>query len=391
MTAPAPRSKRHPELALTLPRTAAALARYRFRAWLLCAGGALAGMAAPVCAVAGWQAAFSAAFGGALVLLALGLTALCMARLMRRELRTGPWRAYAAETVPHGVHAATVVLAERDNSGRVELWPMKVWATRWRYLLAVPEAPDGVLWFCGDPARGGVAALPGGDELVWFAPVVDGAARLRAVREATVKGLVERPRPDRPRGQKQGPDAYGRKWGPGASWRGEPGNGATAGRGAGLFRWLLVPAVLMGVGAGGVAAYADAEWNRAWDAQQTENDPQVELQVLHRAYTGSCWARWTDPWTGRPGTRAYDCGPDPDPLTHDWVTTGTTGRLVAEGDHRGTMYYLRDGELVGYPYPEPDVAVADTVSDLLAAGGVLLGGAALAGGSVRHVRRRLRR
>ncbi|MFJ9826689.1 hypothetical protein ACIRSU_20295 [Streptomyces sp. NPDC101160] len=189
--------------ALDVPATATALDRYgtQARGWV--AGGVVAAVAG------GWMAAASAdsVWGGqvgpglltlGVLVAAVSLGTLVTARRMRRVLAARPWSAHPAELVPQRgrLHPATVVLTDPATG---ETWPLALRAAQQRHHLAQP-GPTGVLWWCGDPARGGVLAQPGGGTLVWAVPVLRRNARRSLVRRAADDGLLVRPVPAQPQG-----------------------------------------------------------------------------------------------------------------------------------------------------------------------------------------------
>ncbi|QIQ03559.1 hypothetical protein [Streptomyces liangshanensis] len=158
-------------MALDVPATAEALARYRSRAgmWVrvgltTAAGGAVVELANAAKRL-DWADVVAEVMGGlALAPLLVGLSALRLARLMRLRLAARPWTALPAVTAPHGPHAAAVVL--RDPAPGGEPVALTLVGLHDRHRAADP-GPDGELWWCGDPQVGGVLARPGGTELIW--------------------------------------------------------------------------------------------------------------------------------------------------------------------------------------------------------------------------------
>ncbi|MFI8963475.1 hypothetical protein ACIGO8_15335 [Streptomyces sp. NPDC053493] len=179
---------------LDLPAVARALRTYRWRAgaWAggglaaIVAGGLLTGLAEePRTAVPPLDLG-PALLGVGLVTCVLGLGSLVIARRMRRALSARPWSAHPALLVPRGLNAARVVLADPATG---EAWPLAVVATQQRIHLARPGA-GGVLWWCGDPRRGGVLAPPGGGALIWTRPVRGAQERRLLARRAAQAGLL---------------------------------------------------------------------------------------------------------------------------------------------------------------------------------------------------------
>ncbi|MYV55428.1 hypothetical protein [Streptomyces sp. SID3212] len=158
------------EVALDVTETAEALARYRsragmwFRVGLTTAAGGVVVELANTARRLEWADLVAEGMGGlALAPLLIGLSALRLGRLMRLRLAARPWTALRAETAPHGPHAAAVVLRDPASG---ELIPLTLVGLQGRHHAADPR-PTGELWWCGDPATGGVLARPGGAELIW--------------------------------------------------------------------------------------------------------------------------------------------------------------------------------------------------------------------------------
>ena len=185
--------------ALNLPATAKALDRYGHRAGgVMVSGGVLLALAAGVALVAPGEP-WADDLIGALVALGVlvfgpGAGSWALARRMRRVLAAGAWSAHAAVPVRDMRSTEAVVL--RSPAGEA-LWPLEVVAMRQRYEPLRP-GPDGVMWWCGDPSRGGVLAPPGGGALIWTRPVKHRRARQRIVEQATRTGLLGRPTPVQP-------------------------------------------------------------------------------------------------------------------------------------------------------------------------------------------------
>ncbi|MFE7411721.1 hypothetical protein [Streptomyces laurentii] len=178
-------------VALGRPETVRALARDRKRAY----ASAVAGAA--VWALGAWLR-YGTAYGPGsdlpipLILLGgiatlRGLGGLVMARRMRRALAAGPWNAYPAVLLMSGVRNVVVVLGDPATG---ETLPLYVKTQRPR--LAKPDA-DGVMWWCGDPVRGGVLARSSGDRPIWTTPVRRPAVRQFMVQEAAERGLLDGP------------------------------------------------------------------------------------------------------------------------------------------------------------------------------------------------------
>ncbi|WP_426403830.1 DUF308 domain-containing protein [Streptomyces sp. R-07] len=186
--------------ALDLPETAVALGRYGRRAVrVMAAAGvlfALAGGVALVWPEETWTDDLTGAFSVIAVLtLGAGLGSRILAWRMRRALGSGAWSAHPAVSV-RSMRTEAVVL--RSPAGE-ELWPLEVIAMRQRYEPVRPGA-DGVMWWCGDPARGGVLAPPGGGVLIWARPVRQRRARQRIVGLTGGTGILGRATPAQPQG-----------------------------------------------------------------------------------------------------------------------------------------------------------------------------------------------
>ncbi|MFE2555414.1 hypothetical protein ACFXGT_05165 [Streptomyces sp. NPDC059352] len=305
--------------ALDLRETAAALERYGRRAVeLMVIGAVLLALTVGVgllprrewtSDVIGWLA------GLTLTALIFGIGARSTGKRMRHVLGAGTWSAHAAVPVARTWHSATVVLASPDTG---ELWPLTVVAVRQRYDLVRP-GPDGVLWWCGDPRRGGVIAPPGGGELIWAKPVRGRAARRRIVARAEREGLPNRPVPRSPQ---SGP---------------APATVVERRRRWGVWRWVvLAGAVAVGLGIHGF--------------ESSDNDPQVDLTVLSRQEGDACTVSWKDPFDGTARTGPYQCSPDLDPVLEGW----DTGFVVSYGLWKGDLY---NADLQGTPAFDVDNAL----------------------------------
>ncbi|MFJ5709939.1 MULTISPECIES: hypothetical protein [unclassified Streptomyces] len=182
--------------ALDLPATAEALAAYRRGGGGLLAGGAvLAALAVGVASFTDGGELVAWIVAGAVASFLLGLGRFAYARRFRRILSAGPWSAHPAAAFSRAMSGEAVVLTAPDGEGR---WVLRPIASRARWA-AVRPAPAGVLWWCGDPAKGGVLAAPGGGALFRAKPVRGAAARRRAVARAEQAGLAGLPLPAQPR------------------------------------------------------------------------------------------------------------------------------------------------------------------------------------------------
>ncbi|MDX2293058.1 MULTISPECIES: hypothetical protein [Streptomyces] len=181
--------------ALDLPATAEALAAYRRGGGGLLAGGAvLAALAVGVGTFTDGAELVTWIVAGAAASVLLGLGRFAYARRFRRILSAGPWSAHPATAFSRAMSGEAVVLTAPDGAGR---WVLRPIASRARWA-AVRPVPVGVLWWCGDPAAGGVLAAPGGGELFRAKPVRGAAARRRAVARAEQAGLAGLPFPAQP-------------------------------------------------------------------------------------------------------------------------------------------------------------------------------------------------
>lgn len=185
--------------ALDLPETAKALDRYGRRASAVVTGGCVLFVPAAGVALVAPGKPWADDLIGALVALGVlvlgaGAGSWFLARRMRRVLGSGAWSAHAAVAVRSMRTTETVVLRSPAGDG---LWPLEVVAVRQRYEPLRP-GPDGVMWWCGDPTRGGVLAPPGGGALLWTRPVKHRRARRRIVEQAARTGLLGRAAPVQP-------------------------------------------------------------------------------------------------------------------------------------------------------------------------------------------------
>ncbi|MEU3480272.1 hypothetical protein ACI2LO_10290 [Streptomyces sp. NPDC033754] len=185
--------------ALDLPETAKALDRYGRRASSVMASGCVLFVPAAGIPLVAPGEPWADDLIGALVALGVlvagaGAGSWALARRMRRVLGSGAWSAHAAVAVRSMRTTEAVVLRSPAGDG---LWPLEVVAMRQRYEPLRP-GPDGVMWWCGDPARGGVLAPPGGGALLWTRPVKHRRARQRIVEQAARTGLPGRADPVQP-------------------------------------------------------------------------------------------------------------------------------------------------------------------------------------------------
>ncbi len=168
--------------AIDYPATCEALEIYRRRAWCWAGGGFVTMLLA---VLLGWMLPGAGMWAGGLGLATwgIGLFALRNHWRMRRVLRSHPWVACAAVTTPSMWSGPSVVL-RNPISGAVLV--RSVVAVRQRWYLAEPDA-RGSLWWCGDPAGGGVLVRPDGDGLLWARAV--GAARALRVSRAALQSV----------------------------------------------------------------------------------------------------------------------------------------------------------------------------------------------------------
>ncbi|KIF69135.1 hypothetical protein HY68_11915 [Streptomyces sp. AcH 505] len=333
----------HVTSALDVGATAEALSRYRRRALRWTAAGAVL-LTVGTATAGSLGASAGSLLALALILLAVGLGSLRLARRMARQLAATTWTSCAAVATPHGPHGAAVVLKDPASDALLPVAPM----TTIRRHLVDPGSPesDGVLWWCGDPRTGGVVAPPGGGELVWVRAVRGPLRRQRTIRDAEQRGLLERPAPKPAPGVSLSktpsahPDPIHHRW---------------------IFRWVLLAGLaVLGLGiAASEAAY---------------DDPQVELTVVKEAPDGSCVVKWKDPWNGTMHRGPFQCDPDRDPLL---VGDVDFGWVVSYGPWEGDLYdYRWQG------------TVANDVNDDLILAGLAVTVIGLGGGTTRFVRRR---
>ncbi|MFC8508497.1 hypothetical protein ACFU3J_30920 [Streptomyces sp. NPDC057411] len=183
------------ECALDREATRQGLGRYRRQMERLTWAGAAAVVLALVLLLlpvgASWVTDAAAGLGVAgLIAGGVGLGALRNAGRMRRALAAGAWSAHPAVAVVRGgLVPPSIVLGDPDGG---QAWPFDLAATKQRYERVLP-GPDGVLWWCGDPDRGGVISAPGGGEPVWARPVRGHHTRNRTLGLAAAAGLFTRP------------------------------------------------------------------------------------------------------------------------------------------------------------------------------------------------------
>ncbi|MFF0480293.1 hypothetical protein [Streptomyces sp. NPDC004435] len=283
--------------------------------------------------------------GTGVVAIGTGIGARAHTRRFRRVLGSGVWTAHRAVAVPPGVWSAEAVVLAGGPDGE-ELWPLRVVALRHRW---APYRPGrgAVMWWCGDPGRGGVLAPPGGGALFWTKPVRGAAARRRIVARASAEGLagppVPPPMPPLPAGAlPPGPE-------PDAAERRKERRRLLTGR----WRWLVVVA----------AAVFAVNWN--WVGAQ-DADPQIDLTVVSEEPDGSCVVRWKDPWSGTDRSGPYRCDPG---RGEGLVGVWETGFVVSYGPWKGELYgYDAAGELHG----SQALDTVDSIA-LAASGGFLVG------------------
>ncbi|MFE6599713.1 hypothetical protein ACFU9O_23055 [Streptomyces albidoflavus] len=310
--------------------TAASWYAYRRRAWVwLGVGCGLTGVglaAVELGAVAPFLedlAMYPLVLGGTAVVVALG--ALAIASAMRRTLRRGTWTACLASAPPPGPWSPRLVLR---TPGGMREWVVVAVCVRQRFHLAVPP-PSGVMWWCGDPDRGGVVAYPNAPALLWVRAVrMPGLAR-RDLRRAAAAERPGRGVSAQPKGSPPAPLGV-----------------VTRVRRRAVLRWgAVVCALVFAFGAFGLGQVGEGK--------------RIDLTVIGEHSDGSCTVRWEDPWTGEKHVGPFRCDQDRDPL----LGLLDTGFVVTSGPHKGELYSAEEGA--------PGLARADA---LMAAGGV--GGAA---------------
>lgn len=317
-----------------------------------CAAGLVIGAVAEASG-AGWAASVMArVLGAGAVAGVIGAGSVRMAARMGRALSAGPWVACVAVDLPSALWAPRVVLRAPDTG---ELWVFTVVAVRRRLQWAEP-GPSGVLWWCGDPQRGGVLAQPGGETLLWVRPTRTLRRRQEAVRAAEASGRLGRPSPQQPQQAERSQQAEPAPLGSSAVRAA----GAQVPRRRPVFRWIA----LLGVAAGGLGIAGIVA---------ADGDPQIDLTVLKEDSAGNCTVTWKDPDDGRLRKGPFRCTPDRDPSLSDW----DTGWVVSYGPWKGELYNA-----------EWEGATANTVNDGLLAAGFLLPVGAAVGGGIRVVQRR---
>ncbi|MFJ1550755.1 hypothetical protein [Streptomyces sp. NPDC088246] len=343
--------------ALDLPGTAGALERYRASAWRWFGGGA-AGLFSAVFVI-GWSV-FPTLGGLGGALLVGGAVVRHRARRMRRVLGAGPWVAHTSVALQRGSSGAVVVLS---GPGPGELLPLAPSTAQWRFPLL--NGPGGVLWWCGDPRKGGVLAPPGGTELIWAKPVRSRRARSIAARPQ-VSGLHMRPAPPQPQIAAGAAGAAGHAVITGhagvvrAAEAAVPAPVVEARRRRpwwrGIFRWVFVLGCLL---------MALATW---WSAA-SDDDPYVGLTVIGERGDGRCAVRWTDPFDGQERTGLFHCA-----RYRASVEGYESGFVVSYPPFKGDLY---DSELRGTP--------AFMVTDVVGFSGLALIAFGAVGGVVRLV------
>lgn len=345
--------------AIAFPATAEALARYRRRAGVWCAvGGAVLAAGAVLVPLAesavgwtGWLRTVTPLFGAGLGALCVGLVLAFNARRMRGRLSDGPWTACAARSTAPGRSGAPRVVLRDPRTGDlvclgavVSQFTVHLTETGW----------DGILWWCGDPVRGGVVSRPGGEGLFWARPVT-GVRRRRLVAWAQGTGIGGRPDPVQLL-EPEAPEASEASAGPG------PAASAplpTVPRRRPFWRWiLLVGCAVLGLG---IAA-----------SEAAMDDPKAELTVVSEAADGDCTVRWADPWSGEQREGPFRCDPGRAPV----LKNQEIGWVVSYGPWKGDLY---NAEWDGTP--------ANDVNDRVFLAGALLTLLSLIGGAVRVVRR----
>ncbi|MFG3347537.1 hypothetical protein ACGF1Z_21010 [Streptomyces sp. NPDC048018] len=357
--------------------TREALTRHRERArgWAVC--GPLTGLVGAWLAVGPFRTGPSTLVGIGLLVLgaagaALGFGALSGARRMEDALAAGPWTPLPAVRVPRA-------LVVRDPASG-EIWPLTVRTVPWRRRLARPDA-RGELWWCGDPATGGVLSRPGSGELLRAVPVRGGAREVAAERATAAwpparAGAGGTGAPGTPAegdaphtgGAPAGTDGPAHTNGPagtngsahtngpagadgpthtngpagtngpahtnGPTHTNGPGTG-TAGdvpfpaasgsvpvRRRGGWRWVVVVGALVL----GFARLCEVS---------VADDPQVELTVEAWQPDGSCTVTWTDPFDGVLRSGPYRCAQHPE---RPFERHRETGHVVSYRPWQGELY-----------------------------------------------------
>ncbi|MFF2411324.1 hypothetical protein [Streptomyces sp. NPDC058092] len=327
---PVPGVVRARPVALDLPGTTDALERYWTSAWHWFGGGATGVCSAVFLAVFldGWSVSPTlGGLGGALLM--GGAVVRHRARRMRQVLGAGPWVAHSSVALQRGSSGAAVVLS---GPGTGELLPLAPSTPQWRFPLL--NGPGGVLWWCGDPRKGGVLAPPGGTELIWAKPVRGRRARSIAARPQ-VSGLRTRPAPSQPQiatGATGHAGVTGVTGVVRAAEAAVPAPVVEARRRRpwwrGIFRWVFVLGCLL---------MALATW---WSAA-SDDDPYVDLTVIGERGDGRCAVRWTDPFDGHERTGLFHCA-----RYQASVEGYESGFVVSYPPFKGDLY---DSELRGTP------------------------------------------
>ncbi|MFG2114436.1 hypothetical protein ACGFRB_17675 [Streptomyces sp. NPDC048718] len=358
--------------ALDLPATRDALTAYRARARTWSGGGLLAFVTGVVLfgvlsgeGLAGDIPGGCVTFGGGAMV--LGLAGMVAGRRMRRALAAGPWTAHSAVIVPRGMGMMKIALSDPATG---EAFALVVRTVQPRLHLAQPDA-SGVMWWCGDPLRGGVLSQPGGGSLVWTTRIRSEGNRRRAVARAMGEGLLGR--------TAEGRTAEGRPQGGGLP-KGEvlsqggalsydvsaPKARPAASRRRGAWRWVIVVgAILLGT-----ALRFD---------QAAQNDPRIDVFITSMRADHSCTVTWEDPFDGESRTGPFHCSDDATPA----VSVREKAYVVSYGPWKGELY----------PVPESGgggPAVADYVV-FMGVSGMFVLFAGLVGGTVAYVRRRRRK
>ncbi|WP_406382426.1 hypothetical protein [Streptomyces sp. NBC_01618] len=320
-------------VALDLPGTAKALERYRTSAWRWLGGGAVGLWSAVSLAVCldGWPGSPTlGGFSGAL--LVGGAVVRHRARRMRRVLGARPWVAHSSVALQRGNSGAAVVLS---GPGTGELLPLVPSTPQWR--LALLNGPGGMLWWCGDPRKGGVLAPPGGTELIWAKPVRGRRAR-SIVAGPQVSDLRTRPAPPQPQITAGAMGAMGHAGVVGAAEAVTEAEAEAAVSAPvvearrrrpwwrGIFRWVFVLGCLL---------MALATW---WSVT-SDDDPYVDLTVIGERGDGRCVVRWTDPFDGQERTGPFRCA-----RYRASVEGYESGFVVSYPPFKGDLY---DSELRG--------------------------------------------
>ncbi|PCG84629.1 hypothetical protein CIB93_18245 [Streptomyces sp. WZ.A104] len=280
-----------------------------------------------------------------LIALLVGLVLVLNARRMHGRLSAAPWTACVARSTISAMTGAPRLVLRDPRTGDLVCLGAVVAQANARL---AETGWDGILWWCGDPVRGGVASRPGGEGLFWARPET-GAKGSRLIEWARETGIDGRPDPERIPGQR--PQA-----GPGTAEHRAP---AAVPRRRPCWRWvLLVGCAVLGLGIAASLAAMD--------------DPKAELTVISESADGDCTVRWADPWSGERREGPFRCDPDRAPILHD----REVGWVVSYGPWKGDLY---NADWEGTP--------ANEVNDVVFLAGVLLILGSLIGGAIRVVRR----